>query len=44
MIVDLKIGIHQIILNLSNSLKLVELLKFKDSIVLVNTVITEKLC
>jgi hypothetical protein len=43
-IVDLYIAIHQTLLAFNNSTKLVELLEFKDSRVLVNTVITKKLC
>ncbi len=43
-IVDLYFAIHQTLLTFINSPKLVELLEFKDSIVLVNTIITGKLC
>jgi hypothetical protein len=42
--VDLKIVIHQTELTYINSPKKVEFQEFKDSIVLVNTIINEKLC
>jgi hypothetical protein len=40
---DLKIVFHLTQLTFSNFPELVELIEFKDSIVLVNTIITEKL-
>jgi hypothetical protein len=43
-IADLYFAIHQTLLTFINSPKLVELLWFKDSRVLVNEIITEKMC